>query len=95
MDTSTFVQRSTTVVRADPCGAQHAAMPVENEGHAIDEVVDRLALRFPSISGARILSEVHARLASFVGASVRDFVPVLVEREVAEALADAARGEDA
>ena len=61
-------------------------MAIENEAHAIDEVVDRLATRFPDIPSATVREVVEAQLAQFTGSTVRDFVPVLVEHEALELL---------
>jgi len=56
-------------------------MPIENEGRAIEDVVERLSARYPEIPPATIREVVDAQLAQFDGSSVRDFVPVLVEHE--------------
>ncbi|MEZ0448771.1 three-helix bundle dimerization domain-containing protein [Cellulomonas sp. ICMP 17802] len=61
-------------------------MPIQDEGHAIDEVVDRLAQRFPDIPAVTVREVVEAQLAQFAGSPVRDFVPVLVEHEALELL---------
>lgn len=57
-------------------------MVTDNEHRAIDEVVDRIAERFPNVPPEDVRDAVHRHLASYEGAAVRDFVPVLVEREV-------------
>ncbi|WP_034621736.1 three-helix bundle dimerization domain-containing protein [Cellulomonas sp. URHE0023] len=62
-------------------------MPIENEGHAIDEVVERLSARYPDVPDVDVRAQVEAHLAKFADAVVRDFVPVLVEHEVSGALA--------
>ncbi|WP_421740510.1 three-helix bundle dimerization domain-containing protein [Cellulomonas sp.] len=61
-------------------------MPLQDEGRAIDEVVERLAARFPDIPSTTVREVVEAQLAQFTGSSVRDFVPVLVEHESLELL---------
>jgi hypothetical protein len=61
-------------------------MPIENEDHAIDDVVQRLTVRCPDIPSATIREVVEAQLAQFEASSVRDFVPVLVEHEALELL---------
>ena len=63
-------------------------MPIEDEGRAIDEVVDRLSTKYPSVPAADILRQVNALLAKFSDSAVRDFVPVLVEREAVKLLAE-------
>lgn len=61
-------------------------MPLQDEGRAIDEVVERLAARFPDIPSTTVREVVEAQLAQFTGSTVRDFVPVLVEHEALELL---------
>jgi hypothetical protein len=66
-------------------------MNAEEEARAVDQVVDRLAARFPDVSRdhvAAIVGEEHLELE---GNPIRDFVPVLVEHEARERL----RGEGA
>lgn len=66
-------------------------MNAEEEARAVDEVVDRLAARFPDVSRdhvAVIVGEEHVELE---GNPIRDFVPVLVEHEARDRL----RGEGA
>ncbi|GAA1942289.1 three-helix bundle dimerization domain-containing protein [Microbacterium deminutum] len=52
-----------------------------NEDAAIEDVIERLAERFPRLPHAQIVDAVYAARDSFARAQVRDFVPVLVERE--------------
>ncbi|WP_243077196.1 three-helix bundle dimerization domain-containing protein [Microbacterium sp. SS28] len=52
-----------------------------DEDAAIADVVDRLAERFPTLPRERIAAAVAESHARFEGAKVRDFVPVLIERE--------------
>lgn len=61
-------------------------MAIDDEGHAIDEVVDRLVERFPDIPRETVREVVDAQVAQFAGSTVRDFVPVLVEHEALELL---------
>ena len=61
-------------------------MPIENEGRAIEDVLQRLSARYPDIPPATIREVVEAQLAQFDGSAVRDFVPVLVEHESLELL---------
>ena len=61
-------------------------MNSEEEARAVDEVVDRLAARFPAVSRdhvAAIVGEEHLELE---GNPIRDFVPVLIEHEARERL---------
>ena len=52
----------------------------------VDEVVGRLATRFPGLSPDFLVKRVWAGLRSFVNPPIRDFLPVLVERRVAQEL---------
>jgi len=61
-------------------------MAIDDEAHAIDEVVDRLVERFPGIPPQTVREVVDAQVAQFAGSAVRDFVPVLVEHEALELL---------
>ena len=61
-------------------------MPIEDEDRAVDEVVERIATKLPTLSTDLIRAEVEAQLAKFDDSAVRDFVPVLVEHEVLERL---------
>ena len=61
-------------------------MPIDDEGHAIEEVVDRLATKFPQIPRETVTEVVIAQHAQFGASAIRDFVPVLVEHGAAELL---------
>ena len=66
-------------------------MSREDELRAVHEVYERLAARFPGVPMSRIqatVDEVHARLTG----PVRDYVPLLVERQSRDILARAMRG---
>jgi hypothetical protein len=52
----------------------------------VDEVVGRLATRFPGLSTDFLAKRVWANLKSFVNPAIRDFLPVLVERRVTREL---------
>ena len=52
-----------------------------DEDMAAAEIVERLTERFPSLPHARIVNAVDDARSRFERAKVRDFVPVLVERE--------------
>lgn len=63
-------------------------MPIQDEPRAIDEVVERIAAKFPQMPAEHVRGRVEAALAEFDGSSVRDFVPVLIEHQVADELRD-------
>jgi hypothetical protein len=52
----------------------------------VDEVVGRLASRFPGVNKDFLARRVWASLKSFVNPAIRDFLPVLVERRVTHEL---------
>jgi len=63
-------------------------MTQEDEVRAINLLVERLQLRFPNAAPEhleQVLLEVHHQ---YDGRPIRDFVPVLVEREVTERIRD-------
>jgi hypothetical protein len=66
-------------------------MNAEEEARAVDQVVDRLAARFPDVSRDRVAAVVGEEHVELEGNPIRDFVPVLVEHEARERL----RGEGA
>ncbi len=62
-----------------------------DETQVLDEVAARLRVKFPEAplgSIRRAVSEVHHQ---YDGHPIRDFIPVLVEREVLEQLRDGQR----
>jgi hypothetical protein len=61
-------------------------MSQQDEHRAVDEVVRRLAARFPDLPPGRIRATVDAVHARLTG-PVRDYVPLLVERECRDILA--------
>lgn len=63
-------------------------MAIEHEHRAIDEVVERIAARYPSLSRELIRDQVDVQLTAFEGSAVRDFVPILVERDAVAFLAE-------
>lgn len=65
-------------------------MPIEDEDKAISEVVERVGEKFPDVEPEVVQQTVDDKLDGFDGAAVRDFVPVLVEHEVADELRRAA-----
>ncbi|WP_171013220.1 hypothetical protein [Microbacterium sp. 2FI] len=56
----------------------------------MDQVAERLATRFPAIDAEAISTIVREAYAAFADAHVRDFIPVLVEREAKTRLQTAA-----
>jgi hypothetical protein len=52
-----------------------------DESKALDEIVDRLQERFPDTPRDTVLDAVEQARATLDAAKVRDFVPVLVEKE--------------
>ena len=66
-------------------------MDSPDEDAAVAEVVDRLAAKHPDIARERIASIVDDVHAHFQGASVTDFIPVLVEHDVKEQLREIER----
>lgn len=62
-----------------------------DEDKAVEEIIGRLTERFPQASGDDIVAAVDRARDSFDGAKVRDFVPVLLEKE-AKAILKGKRG---
>ncbi|WP_448811041.1 three-helix bundle dimerization domain-containing protein [Agromyces bauzanensis] len=61
-------------------------MHIDEEGQALDHVIDRLAERFPDVTRdhvAVVVAEAHLGLE---GHPIRDFVPVLVEHAARDRL---------
>ncbi len=54
---------------------------VVDENKAISEIVERLRERFPDASPESVADAVEYARATFSAAKVRDFVPVLIEKE--------------
>jgi len=54
---------------------------IPDEDAAMDQVAERLAERFPTVPAETIVAIVHEVHAALADARVRDFIPVLVERE--------------
>ena len=61
-------------------------MNAEDESRAVDQVVDRLAQRFPDVPRDRITAIVGEEHQGLEGNPIRDFVPVLVEHEARDRL---------
>lgn len=48
---------------------------------ALARIVDRIAGQFPAVSAEQIEQVIHGRYEALADARVRDFIPVLVERQ--------------
>ncbi|MFG6493342.1 three-helix bundle dimerization domain-containing protein [Microbacterium sp. P03] len=59
---------------------------IVDENAAMDQVVERLTLRFPNLDPVVIRTTVDEAHATMKDAHVRDFLPVLVEREAKKKL---------
>ena len=59
-------------------------MTQTEEIHALDQLADRLRGRFPDAPPESIKSAVDEVHSQFDGRPIRDFIPVLVEREVVD-----------
>lgn len=55
---------------------------VEREMAAFDRVAEKLAGRFPDIPAETVVDAVRAEHQRFMDSSVRDFLPILVERSL-------------
>jgi hypothetical protein len=64
-----------------------AAPDKTREADVIRHVTERLRRQFPELSDEQVSAAVAGRYAEFDNASIRDFLPVLVERSVRERLA--------
>lgn len=62
--------------------------PAAREAGDIVEVTRRLTARFPDVPAATVQSAVEQAHRRFVGAPIRDFVPVFVERVARDALSE-------
>ena len=59
-----------------------------DEQALLGEVVERLTGRYPTLSPDTVNDAVHGVHARFDGAPIREFVPLLVEREAHTALSE-------
>lgn len=76
------------------CGGalrENMSMREFSEERAIDDVVARLAARYPALDPAQIATAVRRAHEGFASCTVRDFVPLLVERHVREELDEGLR----
>jgi len=58
----------------------------DDEARAIDQLIQRLTTRFSTTPPETVRAVVHASYDEFKGRPIRDFVPVLVERDAKERL---------
>jgi hypothetical protein len=65
----------------------------DEERRAVEEVTDRLLVRFPDVPPDSVRDVVIATWADFNGRPIRAFVPVLVERTARQQLASSAESE--
>ena len=73
-------------IAATPGPVLTPCMDDVDETRSMDELVRRLSDRFPDASSEDLHSRVRKIHEEYAGSRVRDFVPVLVEREVADQL---------
>jgi hypothetical protein len=65
-------------------------VPTAGEEALIDEVHQRLAQKYAHVSPSEVSAAVDAALMNFERSSIRDFVPLLVERRASAQLAKGA-----
>lgn len=63
-------------------------MYAEDESLQIEQVIVRLATRFPSVPPAEIEVVVRGIHERFANAHIHDFVPLLVEKAARQAISD-------
>jgi hypothetical protein len=73
-------RRPVNAVAAGASTLKNEPMSELDETQAIDQVINRLAERFPSLERDHIAEVVNEELHELDGGRVRDFVPVLVEK---------------
>lgn len=56
-------------------------MQTPDEAKEIDEVIDRLMAKFPTATRDEVVEAVSKEHQALMGNRVRDFVPVLVEKQ--------------
>lgn len=59
---------------------------IADEQAALEQVAERLGARFPDVSPETVAATVNEVYASLADAHVRDFLPVLIEREAKKLL---------
>jgi len=63
----------------------------EDERRAMNEIVDRLRRRYPTVTDLTVKTVVDASYHDLDGAPIRSFVGILVEKQAAERLASYSR----
>ena len=76
-----------------PRGHRLGAMDDAEEERAVEDVIDRLAGRFPDVPRDHIVTVVHETHLELRGNPIRDFVPVLVEHTAKKRLRREAKPE--
>ena len=79
--------------RSPPVG--RTLVPVQTPGHesrAFDEVIERLVDQFPDVPADSVRAIVNAAWEEFSDSRIRDFVPVLAERNARQQLRDNVSG---
>jgi hypothetical protein len=61
-------------------GRESLVVIESSERTVIDQVVDRLAMKYPSVPGEKVADVVNDCYARFDGRPIRDYVPLFVER---------------
>ena len=61
-------------------------MDAEEEQAQLERVTVRLSSRFHQLSAAAVAAAVHAAEADLQAAAIRDFIPLLVEKEARDRL---------
>ncbi|WP_123955561.1 three-helix bundle dimerization domain-containing protein [Frondihabitans sp. 762G35] len=56
-------------------------MDTSGEDQSVEQVIGRLSAKFPAVSREHIQDVVNQEHQMFAGNPIRDFVPVLVERQ--------------
>ncbi|MCU1420922.1 MAG: hypothetical protein JWN36_573 [Microbacteriaceae bacterium] len=81
---------SANPLAVDAGSAQQQTQRVDaaKESKALEQAAERLATLFPQVDSAHVRQLVREVSAVFQDARVRDYVPVLVEREVKHRLRD-------
>jgi hypothetical protein len=69
-------------------------MQTPDESKEIDEVIDRLMKKFPTATREEVVAAVSKEHEALMGNRVRDFVPVLVEKQAKKQLKTAHARQD-
>jgi hypothetical protein len=69
------------------CATTIERMATEDEERAVERVVDRLSARFTHLPKQRVSQEVQTAYHQFDSARIREFVPIMVEKQAKDRLA--------